>query len=109
MFPSYLYCLDITLGHYLRHTYSHELPFLMHALIHFLGVICFDRNELCEAWKNDGRCESDQWVNRNCLVQCNRIDICDIEAFSPTGKVVQNFLHTIMMCKLCQEGADYMH
>jgi hypothetical protein len=62
----------------------------MHALLYFLGVICFDRNELCEAWKNDGRCESDQWVYRNCLLQCNRIDICDIEAFSPTGKVVQN-------------------
>ncbi|CAB4027409.1 zinc metallo ase nas-13-like [Paramuricea clavata] len=51
----------------------------------YFGVICLDRNELCEAWKNDGRCEADQWVYRNCLVQCNRIDICDIEAFSPTG------------------------
>ena len=60
------------------------LSFLM--FFSSIGVVCVDRSDNCEQWKNDGRCQTDQWVYRNCLLQCMRTDICDLKAFSPTGK-----------------------
>ncbi len=63
---------------------KHSLPFLM--FLFCLGVICLDRSENCKDWRDDGRCQTDPWVYKNCLIQCKRTDICDIKAFSPTGK-----------------------
>ena len=59
---------------------------LSHSFVHLQGLICVDRSEFCEAWKKDGRCERDQWVSRNCMVQCERTDICDLEPIAPTGR-----------------------
>ena len=52
-----------------------------------------DRSTNCVQWKKSGRCEKDAWVIMNCLVSCNRIDICDVEALKPIGKTTTVLMH----------------
>ena len=51
------------------------------------GIKCTDRDDRCPEWASRGRCKTDQWVYRNCLLSCLRTDLCDIKQPIPSGMV----------------------
>ena len=51
------------------------------------GIKCTDKDDRCPGWASRGRCKTDQWVYRNCLLSCVRTDLCDIKQPIPSGMV----------------------
>jgi hypothetical protein len=50
------------------------------------GTRCSDKSETCPVWARVGRCETDLWVRRNCLISCNIKGTCDRQQIKPEGK-----------------------
>ncbi len=67
---------------------------LSNLIFHTLGVLCVDRSEYCPDWAKDGRCKTDRWVFRNCLLSCKRFTICDQNMIKPVGKFVLCWTNT---------------
>ncbi|CAB3997590.1 zinc metallo ase nas-13-like [Paramuricea clavata] len=57
----------------------------------YRGIKCTDRDTRCPGWASKGRCGTDAWVYKNCLLSCKRTDLCDTEQPRPSGSCSQPF------------------
>ncbi|CAB3986435.1 Chymotrypsin-like protease CTRL-1 [Paramuricea clavata] len=56
-----------------------------------IGTRCSDKSETCPLWARVGRCKSDPWVRRNCLISCKIKGTCDRQQIKPEGTCSQPF------------------
>ncbi|XP_028391807.1 zinc metalloproteinase nas-14-like [Dendronephthya gigantea] len=57
----------------------------------YRGIRCTDKDTRCPGWAANGRCKTDAWVHKNCLLSCKRTDLCDAEQPRPSGSCSQPF------------------
>ena len=55
------------------------------------GTRCLDKNKTCRTWARVGRCKTDAWVQKNCLLSCNVKGTCDRQQIRPEGTCSRPF------------------
>ncbi|XP_028409996.1 uncharacterized protein LOC114532645 isoform X2 [Dendronephthya gigantea] len=56
-----------------------------------IGTRCSDKSESCPFWAKAGRCKTDSWVQKNCLISCNVKGTCDRQEIKPEGTCSNSF------------------